>query len=66
MSKAKKVQKVAASLTVYGIPDMTAKGRTDIAVWLQHLAADFRREPESFSKTFRARYMYEPRKGEKK
>jgi len=51
-------EKVAASLTVYGIADMTPKGRRAICAWLCNLAADIQAEPKAFNKTFRARYMY--------
>lgn len=51
--------KVAASVTVYRIPDMTFKGRKAICKWLRGLADAIEREPESFAKTFRARWMYQ-------
>jgi hypothetical protein len=54
--------KVAASLTVYRVRDMTARGRRDICAWLLRLAQAIWREPESFAKTFRARYYYRAKK----
>jgi hypothetical protein len=55
----KKTQdKVAASVTVYQVADMTDKGRKEVCDWLRKLARDLQREPESFAKTFRARYLY--------
>lgn len=52
--------KVAASLTVYGVSDMTPGGRKRVVDWLVALASDLLVEPEAFSKTFRARYCYKP------
>jgi hypothetical protein len=37
---------------------MTDKGRKEVCDWLRKLARDLQREPESFAKTFRARYLY--------
>ena len=51
-------QAVAASVTVYRVADMTTKGRKEVCGWLRKLADDLQREPESFAKTFRARYLY--------
>jgi hypothetical protein len=51
-------QAVAASVTVYRVGDMTAKGRKAVCGWLRKLADDLQNEPEAFAKTFRARYMY--------
>jgi len=50
--------KVAASVTVYQVADMTDKGRKEVCDWLRRLARNLQREPESFAKTFRARYLY--------
>jgi len=52
--------KVAASVTVYRVADMTPKGRKEVCAWLRRLCAAIQRHPESFDKTFRARYMYIP------
>ena len=54
----KQGDKVAASLTVYQVADMTDKGRKEVCDWLRKLARDLQREPETFAKTFRARYLY--------
>lgn len=51
-------QKVAASVTIYRVPEMTTKGRKNICDWLRKLADDIQREPEAYAKTFRARYHY--------
>jgi SPX domain protein involved in polyphosphate accumulation len=51
-------EKVAASLTVHGIPDTTPEGLSDICKWLRKLERDIRKTPEAYSKTFRARYYY--------
>ena len=57
----KKTQdKAAASVTVYQVANMTTKGRKAVCGWLRKLADDLQREPESFAKTFRARYLYSP------
>lgn len=53
-----KQTKVAASVTVYGVPDMTDKGRKDVCDWLRKLARDIQREPNALAKKFRARYLY--------
>ena len=49
---------VAVSVTVYRGDDMTTRGRKAVCVWLRKLADDLQNEPESFAKTFRARYLY--------
>ena len=49
-------------MTVYRVADMTKKGRKEVCGWLRKLADDLQREPESFAKTFRARYLYSPNK----
>ena len=54
--------KVAASLTIHDIPEMTKKGRYEIANWLISLAIDIQREPEIFAKKFTAKYHYVPKK----
>lgn len=63
IAKLKPSTKVAASLTVYRVADMTYKGRKQIGDWLRMLAHELQAHPESFSKTFRARYNYIPTKG---
>ncbi len=50
--------KVAASVTVYRIADMTDKGRKEFCDWLHKLARDFQSKPKSFTKMFRERYLY--------
>ena len=54
----KQGDKVVASLTVYQVADMTDKGRKEVCDWLRKLARDLQHEPETFAKTFRARYLY--------
>lgn len=56
----KQGDKVAASVTVYQVADMTDKGRKEVCDWLRKLARDIQGKPESFAKTFRARYFYTP------
>ena len=57
----KKTQdKVAASVTVYRVGDMTTRGRKAVCGWLRKLADDLQNEPEAFAKTFRTRYLYSP------
>lgn len=56
--KTKKDDKVAASVTVYGVGDMTTRGRKAVCGWLRKLADELQNEPEAFAKTFRARYLY--------
>lgn len=54
----KKTQdKIAASVTVYKVADMTDKRRKEVCDWLRKLARDIKREPETFAKTFRARFF---------
>jgi hypothetical protein len=54
-------EKVAASVTIHEIPNMTLRGRKNICNWLRQIARDIAKEPQVFSKTFRARYLYEER-----
>lgn len=61
----KRSTNVAASLTVYRVPDMTAKGRKEVCDWLRKTARDLQFHPQSFAKTFRARYMYEPKRSQR-
>ncbi len=51
-------QKVAASVTVYRVAEMTTMGRKEVCGWLRKLSYDLLYQPEAFAKTFRARYMY--------
>jgi hypothetical protein len=57
--------KVAASLTVYRVADMTAKGRKAVCKWLRKIADDLEREPEGFATRFRARYLYPAKRQER-
>jgi hypothetical protein len=57
----KVVEKVAASFTVHEVANMTDDGRKDICKWMRRLASSILKEPESFAKTFRARYIYSNR-----
>lgn len=50
--------KVAASMVIYRIPAMSLRGRKNVVNWMRRIARDMLREPESFSRTFRARYFY--------
>lgn len=59
-------QKVAASVTIYRVPEMTMKGRKKICDRLRKLADDIQREPEAYAKTFRARYHYSVKEGDQK
>lgn len=54
--------KVAATLTIRDVPNMTKNGRAAIRTWLCRLGLHIWLHPESFAKTFRARYMYGPKK----
>ena len=54
----KQGDKVAASVTVYRVGDMTTRGRKAVCGWLRKLADELQNEPEAFAKTFRARYLY--------
>lgn len=56
--------RVAASVVVHQIPNMTEKGRRIICQWLRKLAKDIQNEPDAFAKTFRARYFYTPEKSD--
>lgn len=58
ISKLGSTEKVAATLTVHRVADMTKKGRKEVSNWLRRLADDIQEHPESFAKTFRARYLY--------
>ena len=52
-------EKAAAVITVHRIPEMTEKGRFEIASWL-HRMADWIQEtpPEEFNKKLQCRYLY--------
>ncbi len=52
--------KVAASVTSYGVSDMTPGGRMRVSGWLVALANDLAKEPEAFAEKFVARYLYQP------
>jgi hypothetical protein len=54
--------KVAASITIYDIPNMTKRGRLKIVDWLRNIANDIAVVPQMFDKRFRARYVYLPKK----
>jgi hypothetical protein len=53
----KRAELVAAVLTVRNISSMSDRERTAVCAWLRRLARDLRAVPESFSSTFRARYV---------
>lgn len=55
--------KVAASLLVRDIPNMTEKGRKAICNWLRRQATNIQLAPSAYGKTFRARYLYSVRQG---
>lgn len=59
-------EKVAASVMVYRVAEMTESGRKGVCNWLRRLADDLECEPEAFSKKFRARYMYSDENGGKR
>lgn len=50
-------EKVCASVHIYDAPDMTAKGRRQIAAWLRKHAAWLEKEGSNYSKRFRGRYF---------
>lgn len=53
------MDKSAAVLTVYAAPDMTAKGRRQIAAWLKRQADMLVKEGKNYApKRFTARYLY--------
>lgn len=54
----KQRDKVAASLSVYEVGDMTDAKRKEVCDWLRKLARDLQRDPKAFSAKFRARFLY--------
>ena len=58
-------RKVAATLTIHRIPEMTQRGRKNVVNWLRRLAREILVEPESYAKTFRARYYRGDEAGQK-
>lgn len=58
-SKKKAVEKVAASVHIYNAPEMTKKGRREIAAWLRKHADWLLKEGDNYAKSFRGRYFYE-------
>lgn len=57
----KLLPKAAAILTVHRAPDMTKKGRRDIANWLRNCADSLEVYGELYDKKFVARWCYTPR-----
>jgi hypothetical protein len=58
-----KKEKSAAILTVYGISEMTPKGRKAIIDWLKHQISNIQKYHHvkgeaGFSKKYTARYLY--------
>ena len=54
-----KKEKSAAILSVFKAPEMTKKGRKDIAAWLRRQATNLLRYGDKYSETrFTARYLY--------
>lgn len=51
-------EKRAAILTVFEAPDMTKRGRRQIATWLRKQAEFLEREGQHYAKRFTARYIY--------
>lgn len=56
MSKAK--TKSAAVLTIFDAPNMSEKGRKDIAAWLRRQAGFLLKNNKELAKRFTARYLY--------
>jgi hypothetical protein len=57
MSK-KPVEKSAAIITIKDAPEMTKRGRRQIAEWMRKQADFLEFEGKAFSKRFTARYLY--------
>ncbi len=58
-----KKEKSAAILTVYGISDMTSKGRRDVVKWLNNQIKNIQKYhhvkgEKGFAKRYTARYLY--------
>ncbi len=56
MSKAK--DKSAAILTIFKAPEMTKRGRKQIAEWLRRQARFLEQNGDELASRFRARYLY--------
>lgn len=60
MRKTSKKYKSAATISIINAPDMTKKGRADIAKWLRRHAAMLERDGKFYTKgRFIGRYLYE-------
>lgn len=51
-------EKSAAVLTIKDAPDMTPRGRREVAAWLRQQADFLVSDGEHFAPRFRARYLY--------
>lgn len=54
----KKVEKSAAILTIKDAPNMSAKGKKEIAEWLRRQAKMLIKDGDKYAKNFTARYLY--------
>lgn len=55
---AKGKEKSAAVVTIFDAPNMTAKGKHAIALWLRRQARQLERDAKLYAKRFTARYLY--------
>jgi predicted HicB family RNase H-like nuclease len=55
--------KVAATVIIHDAKNMTKKGREQVAEWLANQATSLFEYGNAYSKQFRARYYYRPKKG---
>jgi hypothetical protein len=54
----KKVPKSAAILTIKDAPNMSEKGKKEVAEWLKRQAKMLIKEGDNYAKNFTARYLY--------
>jgi hypothetical protein len=57
-AKKKPAEKSAAIITVKDAPEMTKRGRRQVASWMRKQADFLEFEGKAFSKRFTARYLY--------
>lgn len=58
MPTTKKSEKSAAIITIKDAPEMTKRGRHEVAAWMRKQADFLEFEGKAFSKRFTARYLY--------
>jgi hypothetical protein len=58
MPARKSAEKSAAVITIKEVPEMSKRGRREVAAWMRKQADFLESDGKSFSKRFTARYLY--------